>query len=442
MNYVNQYIKKTPESAKMFADSARLHVNGVSHNIRYFKPHPFVVKSASNATLTDLDQNTYTDYWMGHWSLILGHAFPRVTEALHNQLDLGWMYGTVNEQTIKLSNIIADAIPVAEKTRYCTSGTEAAMYATRLARTHTKRDVIAKVDGGWHGYTSDLLKSVNWPFDVKESTGLVGDDKIISVPYNDLEASTKILSEYKDNLAGIIIEPVLGGAGCIPASKEYMAGIQEFVHRNGSLFIIDEVVTGFRFAYGCMYPAMSLDPDMVTLGKIIGGGMSIGAVCGKDEIMKHADTTAKDAIAHKEHSYIGGGTFSANPASMTAGSATLEYLRDNKSTYHEINDRGRQTRRGLKDVFGKYAIITGIGSTFMVHFPANKIHAITNAKQAARCDQKRLGRYHFKLIAQDGIFMLPGKMGAISRAHTKEDIEKLIAASEEFMGNDKAEPQI
>ena len=155
------------------------------------------------------------------------------------------------------------------------------MYAVRLARSVTGKKIIAKIDGGWHGYTSDLLKSVNWPFTESESSGIVNDGKIVSIPYNDLENSLKILKKYAKNLAGVIVEPVLGGGGCIPATKEYLKGIQEFVHKNKSLFILDEIVTGFRFRYGCLYPTMKLDPDIVTLGKIVGGGMAIGVMCGK-----------------------------------------------------------------------------------------------------------------------------------------------------------------
>lgn len=280
-NYNLEYKKKTKTSAKIFSKSSKLHVNGVSHNIRFFEPYPFVVKSSTGKNLVDIDNNKYTDYWMGHWSLILGHGPKNVKKSLKKQIEKSWMYGTVNEQTIKLSELISKAVPVAEKIRYVTSGTEATMYAVRLARSVTGRKIIAKIDGGWHGYTSDLLKSVNWPFRESESTGIINEEKIISIPYNDLENSLKILKQYAKNLAGVIIEPVLGGGGCIPATTDYLRGIQEFVHKNKSIFILDEIVTGFRFRYGCLYPTMKLDPDIVTLGKIVGGGMAIGALCGK-----------------------------------------------------------------------------------------------------------------------------------------------------------------
>ena len=427
--FISEYKKKTGASARIFAKSARLHVNGVSHNIRFYKPYPFVVKSSLGKNLVDVDDNRYTDYWMGHWSLILGHAPKSVKDPLRKQIEKNWMYGTVNEQTVKLSEAISRAVPVAEKIRYVTSGTEATMYAVRLARSVTGKKIIAKIDGGWHGYTSDLLKSVNWPFSEPESSGVVNEEKIISVPYNDLEGTLGILKKHARNLAGVIIEPVLGGGGCIPAKPGYLRGVQEFVHENNSLFILDEIVTGFRFRYGCLYPTMKLDPDIVTLGKIVGGGMAIGVMCGKKEIMELADTTGRKK---SERSYVGGGTFSANPASMVAGYATLNSLKSKKSIYSKINSLGEFARKEIAGAFDGRVAVTGKGSLFMTHFLQDGISEITDSAQASKCDTRRLQEYHFKMIAHDGIFFLPGKLGAISGAHSKEDIKRIIKASEEF----------
>jgi len=430
LDYTKEYKKKTPQSAKIFAKSSKLHVNGVSHNIRFYEPYPFVVKKSSGKNLIDVDNNKYTDYWMGHWSLILGHGQKNVKDALKKQLEKSWMYGTVNEQTILLSELIAKAVPVAEKIRYVTSGTEATMYAVRLARSVTERKIIAKIDGGWHGYTSDLLKSVNWPFSESESSGVLNEEKIVSIPYNNLEESIVILKKHANDLAGVIIEPVLGGGGCIPADSDYLKGIQEFCKKNNSLFILDEIVTGFRFRYGCVYPTMKLDPDIVTLGKIVGGGMTIGVMCGKKEIMEYADTTGKKK---SERSYVGGGTFSANPTSMTSGFATLSVLKNNKSIHSTINSLGDYARKELSKVFDGKVIITGKGSLFMTHFVKDGITEITNATQASKCDTNALHDYHFKMIAHDGIFFLPGKLGAISSIHTKQDIKKMILSTEDYL---------
>ncbi|MEX0862338.1 aspartate aminotransferase family protein [Nitrosopumilus sp.] len=429
LDYIKKYKEKTRKSSSLFAKSLKLHVNGVSHNIRYYAPYPFVVKSSSGKNLVDVDDNNYTDYWMGHWSLILGHAPSKVKDSLRKQIEKGWMYGTVNEQTILLSELIAKAVPVAEKIRYVTSGTEATMYAVRLARSVTGKKIIAKIDGGWHGYTSDLLKSVNWPFTESESSGVVNEEEIVSIPYNDLEKSVEILKKHSKDLAGVIIEPVLGGGGCIPAESDYLKGIQEFCKKNDSLFILDEIVTGFRFRYGCLYPTMKLDPDIVTLGKIVGGGMAIGVMCGKKEIMEYSNTTGKKK---SERSYVGGGTFSANPSSMTTGYSTLSVLKNGKAIYSKINDLGDYARKELSKSFDGKVIVTGKGSLFMTHFLKNEITKIVNAAQASMCDVKALHDYHFKMIAHDGIFFLPGKLGAISNAHSKEDIKKMVLASEKF----------
>jgi glutamate-1-semialdehyde 2,1-aminomutase len=414
----------------MFERSKKYHISGVSHNIRFFEPYPFVTKSAKGKYLIDVDGNKYTDYWMGHWSLILGHVAPKITGEVKKQVNNCWMHGTVNANTIEFSEVIQKAVPVAEKIRYVSTGTEATMYATRIARAKTGRKIIAKIDGGWHGYTTDLLKSVNYPFDQSESAGLTDEAHIVSIPYNNLEKSLSILEPVKDDLAGVIIEPVLGGAGCIPATKEYLTGVQEFIHKNNSIFILDEIVTGFRFRFGCLYNTMNLDPDIVTLGKITGGGFPIGVICGKDEIMKITDINSNKRL---DRSYIGGGTFSANPMTMTSGKAMLEFLKKNSGPlYKKIGKFGEQTRKGLTKIFQDKVTVTGMGSLFMPHFLQNGVTDITNAEDAARCNTSILKKYHFEMIARDGIFFLPGKLGAISNAHTEADIKKLLEASERF----------
>ena len=427
---LDTYKKNTRKSAKIFSRSQKLHVGGVSHNIRFFEPYPFVTKSAKGKNLIDVDGNKYTDYWMGHWSLILGHAAPQVADKVKKQIKDGWMYGTVNENTIEFSEIIQKSVPVAEKIRYVSTGTEATMYATRIARAITGKKIIAKIDGGWHGYTTDLLKAVNYPFDQKESAGLTDESHIVSIPYNDLEKSIAILESVKNDLAGIIIEPVLGGGGCIPATKDYLKGIQEYVHKNNALFILDEIVTGFRFRFGCLYKTMDLDPDIVTLGKIVGGGFPIGVICGKDEIMKITDTNSNNRL---DRSYIGGGTFSANPITMTSGKTMLKFLKKNSGpVYKKIGKLGEEARKGLSNIFQDKVTVTGMGSLFMPHFLANGITQVTNAEDASKCNIETLKKYHFELIARDGIFFLPGKLGAISYVHSEADIKKLLEASKRF----------
>jgi len=309
------------------------------------------------------------------------------------------------------------------------------MYAVRLARTITKRKTIAKIDGGWHGYTTDLLKTVNWPFNKSESSGLTDEKHIISLPYNNLEKSDKILKMKKNDLAAVIIEPVLGGGGCIPATKEYLLCIQEFCHKNNILFILDEIVTGFRFRFGCLYNTMKLDPDLVTLGKIVGGGFPIGVICGKNELMKYASTSI---FSKTERAYIGGGTFSANPLTMMAGSTMLTIIKNKgNSLYNKLNSFGIETRKMLDKKFGGSVITTGIGSLFLTHFLNDSIYKINNATDAAKCNTKKLHDYHFHMIANDGIFFLPGKLGAYSDAHTKSDIDAIAKSTDKFLAKFK-----
>ena len=425
------YKLKTKKSARFFEKSKMYQVNGVHHNIRFFEPYPFVAKSANGKFLIDVDSNKYVDYWMGHWSLILGHAPKKITAQIKKQLDHDWMHGTLSKNSIELSETISKAVPVAEKIRYASTGTEATMYAVRLARTITKKKIIAKIDGGWHGYTTDLLKTVNWPFQKSESSGLTDEKHIISLPYNDLEKSIRILKSKKNDLSAVIIEPILGGGGCIPATREYLLGIQEFCHENNILFILDEIVTGFRFRFGCLYNTMKLEPDLVTLGKITGGGLPIGVICGKNELMRYAST---EIFSKTERAYIGGGTFSANPITMIAGNSMLNTIKNKRNMlYRKLNSFGIETRKMLDKKFAGSVITTGFGSLFLTHFLSDSIYKINNAIDAAKCNTKKLHDYHFHMIANDGIFFLPGKLGAFSDAHTKFDIKIMSKSTDEFL---------
>jgi len=430
-NNIKIYKSKTRKSYKLFEKSKKYHVNGVHHNIRFFEPYPFVTKSANSKFLVDIDSNKYVDYWMGHWSLILGHKPKKIINVIKKQLNYDWMHGVLNKNSIELSEKISKVVPVAEKIRYASTGTEATMYAVRLARTVTKRKTIAKIDGGWHGYTTDLLKTVNWPFQKSESMGITDEKHIVSLPYNDLENSIRILKSISNDLAAVIIEPVLGGGGCIPATKEYLTGIEEFCHKNNSLFILDEIVTGFRFRYGCLYDTMKLDPDIVTLGKIVGGGFPIGVICGKDEFMNYANTSL---FSKSNRAYIGGGTFSANPLSMIAGDSTLRVIKNKgNALYERLNMLGSKTRKMLDKKFAGDVITTGAGSLFLTHFLKGKITEIKNSTDAAKCNTKKLHDYHFHMIANDGIFFLPGKLGAYSDAHTKSDINAIAKSTDKFL---------
>ena len=435
--YQAAYQRKTRLSKKIYTRSQHVFAGGINHNIRFFSPYPFFVQKAIKNCLFDVDGNKYTDYWMGHWALILGHSHRAVSSVSSRQAKSGILFGTANTLSVQLAETIQKLMPRAELMRFSSTGSEATMYSVRLARAATGKRVIAKVIGGWHGFNTTLLQTVNYPFEFDESLGLIQEEEqfVESIPFNDLDRSLKILETRKDDLAGIIIEPVLGASGCIPATRDYLMGLQEFAKKNSSLFILDEIVTGFRISIHGAMSEYNLEPDLFTLGKIIGGGMPVGLVCGSKEIMSLADPIMRDQ-KYKRCS-IGGGTFSANPATMSAGLSTLNYLKSNKQTiYTKLNSLGDQLRKRLTRLFNDSKInvkVTGMGSLFMPHFLGRRYNnkdKVDNALDVATANQKLLHMYHISLMARHNIFFLPGKMGCFSDAHNTNDLERLISATE------------
>lgn len=435
-DFLENYKRRTKKSSRLYSHAVKVFPGGVNHNIRYFEPYPFFVTSAKSRQLIDVDGNKYTDYWMGHWALILGHSPREIVKSIAEQAKNGVLYGTVNAVSVELAETIQKLMPKAEMMRFSSTGSEATMYAIRLARARTGRRIVAKAIGGWHGFNTTLMQTVNYPFEQDEGLGLVQDEGqfVESIPFNDLDASLKILETVKDDLACVIIEPVLGGAGCIPPVDGYLQGLQEFAKKNGSLFILDEIVTGFRLSLHGAASIYRLEPDLFTLGKIAGGGMPIGVLCGDKEIMSLADPVAR---ADKEtRCAIGGGTFSANPMTMTAGLMTLEFLKRNKQqVYGKIDRLGGMARKGLAKLFSDSGIpchVTGIGSIFLTHFGTT---AILDADQVAKSNTELLREYHLALMANYGIFFLPTKMAALSFAHEERDIKALLNATEGIITN-------
>jgi glutamate-1-semialdehyde 2,1-aminomutase len=437
-DFLKNYKRETKISSRLYSRAVKVFPGGVSHNIRYFEPYPFFVTGAKGKQLIDVDRNKYTDYWMGHWALILGHSPKPVVKALAEQAKNGILYGTVNEASVELAEAIQKLMPRAEMMRFSSTGSEATMYAIRLARAKTGRRIVAKAIGGWHGFNTTLMQAVNYPFEEEEGLGLVQDEGqfVESIPFNNLDASLKVLETVKDDLACIIIEPVLGGAGCIPPIDGYLHGLEEFAKKNGSLFVLDEIVTGFRLSLHGAASAYRLEPDLFTLGKIAGGGMPIGILCGDKEIMSLADPVAK--LDKETRCAIGGGTFSANPMTMTAGLATLNFLKQNKGqVYSKIDRLGKMARKGLAKLFAESEIpcqVTGIGSMFLTHFTNS---AVTDATDVAKSNRDLLKRYHLALLANHSIFFLPTKMAAISLVHEESDIKKVLDATEEIITDSK-----
>jgi glutamate-1-semialdehyde 2,1-aminomutase len=432
-DYQRIYENKTSKSKHLYSRSSKVFPGGVNHNIRFFEPYPFFTKAAKGRYLYDVDGNRYTDFWMGHWALILGHSPMPVVKVLSEQIENGTLYGTANDISVKLGETIQKLMPRAESMRFSNTGTEATMYAVRMARAKTGRRVIAKVMGGWHGFNTTLMQTVNYPYEVDEGSGLIQDEEqfVESILFNDLDRSLKVLDSIKDDLACIIIEPLLGTAGCITPVKGYLQGLQEFAKTNGSLFILDEIVTGFRLSLQGATTLYKLEPDLFTIGKIVGGGMPIGVVCGDKELMSLANPVLRKE--KESRCAIGGGTFSANPITMTAGLATLDYLNENKNTiYSKIDKLGDNARKGLSKLFSEAKIdveVTGVGSLFLTHFLNDAVNKVTNATDVERSNKELLRKYHMALMAKNEIFFLPLKMGAFSDSHDEEDVEKLLSAT-------------
>jgi len=421
---------KTPKSKELYDRACRVLPAGVSYGIRALPPYPFFVEKAQGVKITDVDGNEYTDFWVGHGALILGHSPKRVLDAVTKQLPYGTHIGCSHEHEIELAERIVENVPSAGQVRYCASGTEANLYGTRLARGYTGRMKMLKIEGGWHGGYDSLHKAVSYPYTKSESAGLnpKTTEDTDAVPYNDLEAARRKLKtkEY----ACMILEPVMGAAGFITPEPGYLKGLREACSETGTVLIFDEVITGFRLAPGGAQELYGVKPDMTILGKIIGGGFPIGAFCASAEIMERIDQRkypkAEERVAH-------GGTFTGNPISMVAGCATIDQLKDGK-IYIDIDRLGSRMRTGLEDIFqrGKIpASVTGVGSTFAIHFQAKPPK---NAGDCAKNDIPTTKAYFAHMLDAGIIYLSPTVSHSwISSPHTKADIDAYLAATEDFI---------
>lgn len=422
----DSYTSRTQKSRHLYERAKSVLPAGVSYAIRHFEPYPFYTVKAKGSKLFDVDGNKYVDFWLGHTTLILGHSPPAVVEAVKKQLEKGTHYGTSHELEIKLAKQIVKAVPSAEMVRFTNSGTEANMYATRLARAYTNRSKIAKFEGGWHGGYDALHMSVKHPFDIPESAGLTfgAMQDTIVLPFNNLERVREMLKNQE--VASITIEPVLGAGGGIPAEKEFLKGLRELCDEKGILLVFDEVITGFRLALGGGQQYYGVLPDLTVFGKILGGGFPIGAFCGRREIMERIDTL----VYERPHYSFHGGTFAANPISMAAGLATLKTLED-RQLIDKLNNVGRRIREKLREIFEANDVdvqVTGAGSLFNTHFTKEEVK---DARAASKADKKKQIDYHLNLIT-NGVFFLPAHTGALSTVHSETDIEKLFFETEKY----------
>lgn len=419
-------------SQALFERASRVIPGGVNSPVRAFKSvggNPLFIQRAYGSRLVDADGNEYLDY-VGSWGpMIIGHAHPQVLAAVHAAVDQGTSYGAPTELEVRLAEKIAAAVPSVEVVRLVNSGTEAVMSAIRLARGFTGRDRIIKFDGCYHGHSDGLLAQAgsglatlgipDCPGVPQSYTALT-----LSLPFNDLEAVEAAFSQEPDAIAAVIVEPVAGNMGCVPPEPGFLEGLRAVTEQYGALLIFDEVMTGFRLAYGGAQERFGITPDLTTLGKVVGGGFPLAAYGGRAEIMQ------KMAPAGPVYQ---AGTLSGNPVAVSAGLAQLELLEDRKA-YETLEARGAQLEAGLNEAAqaaGVACTVNRVGSMITGFFTDQRVR---NYEDAKRSDTALFGRF-FRAMLDRGVYLAPSQFEAafISTAHTEQDIQQTIDAARECL---------
>lgn len=425
--------KNRPKSKKLWEKAIKVLPGGISHNIRTFGlpsigGFPVIIRSASGAYIKDIDENKYLDFWNGHFAMILGHNPPEIQEVIREHLSYGWHFGTNTKYQIELASRLIDDNPGIEKVRFCTSGTEATMYATRLARAYTKRRLVAKAVMGWHGASDTLCYDVGGLVDGKAPLGQLKAEEagIITFEINN-DKVFDIIRKNSADLAAIILEPLLGGGGGFPVNIDFLKRLREETEKSGIILIFDEVITGYRFRDSLFQNELKIIPDLTTMGKIIGGGMPIGAIGGKEEIIERSSPQNDNQVL------IGGGTFSGFPLSMIAGLRTLEVLKKSQQNYIRINNEGDNLITYLNDLFTEKKLpIVAIGykSMIMLHVMSKRIENPSIKEIIKYKDKKREGLLQLALFNRK-ISGLHG-LGALSMAHKHEHLNQIREVMEEI----------
>jgi len=416
-------------SKKMYNRARQTIPGGVNSPVRYYAPFPFFTAKANGSKIVDIDGNSYIDYCMAYGPLILGHGNPRVIEAIRKQIPNGSIFGTPTEIEIEFAEIIAKSVPCVDMIRVTNSGTEATMHAIRLARGFTERNQIVKFEGCYHGahdYVLVKAGSGTSTFGDPDSFGIPTDTikNTIPLPFNNIDVFEKTIEKNGDEIAAVILEPVIGNAGVILPNDGFLQAIRKATAEKGILLIFDEVITGFRLGLGGAQEYYNVKPDIVTLGKIIGGGFPIGAFGGTKKIMS-LNSPIGDVYQ--------AGTFSGNPISITAGLTVLRQLTDGrKRIYDVLRKTGEKMRNGLREQAEDakvHAQVNGLSSMFQIFLTDNPVNNYNDAKSS---DFNKFQRYH-KILLNRGIFVPPSQFETcfLSTVHTNEDIEKTI----EVMGS-------
>ena len=438
-SYRDEIRARSPESLSVWQKNRTVMPAGVGSLFRLADPFPMVVKRAKSARVWDADGNEYLDFMLGFSVMILGNAPDEVQEAIREALPDGTHYGQCHEHEYAFARLFCDMIPGIEKVTFCNSGTEATMYALRLARATTGRPLIAKFEGGYHG-THDLLAvsfgrprpglelfgPIEDPAAIAESPGLAEGawkDTIV-LPYNHPAAFDKIL-RHADRLAGVIIEPVQGAAGSIPAHPEFLAELRRITHQIGAFLIFDEVITGFRLAPGGAQEYYGVIPDVSAFGKVAGGGLPFGAVGGTDEAMRLMEYDTEPG------SILMAGTFNGSPIVTAAGTAVLRRLSTEPDLYARLNAMGDRFRAEINR-FAKEedypAIATGAGSMFWMHTTRGPVDSVRDVHKGSRFASPGL-----RLLYRKNGLHIPPNHGFMSTVHTDEDITRLIVVHKEAM---------
>ncbi|MFL0582347.1 glutamate-1-semialdehyde 2,1-aminomutase [Solibacillus silvestris] len=414
------------KSKAAFTEAVDLMPGGVNSPVRAFKSvnlDPIFMDSGKGAVIKDIDGNEYIDYVLSWGPLILGHAHPEVVSAIQDQAAKGASFGAPTVSENKLAKLVMDRLPSMEMIRFVSSGTEATMSALRLARGFTGRDKILKFEGSYHGHGDSLLIKAGSgvaTLGLPDSPGVPADiaKNTLTVAYNDLESAKLVFEKFGAELAAVILEPVAGNMGVVPPQPGFLEGLRKLTEENGTVLIFDEVMTGFRVDYGCAQEYYGITPDLTCLGKVIGGGLPVGAFGGKREIM--------EKIAPAGPIYQAG-TLSGNPLAMTAGYETLSRL--NKDSYEYFRKLGDQLEEGFRAAATKYNIphtVNRAGSMIGFFFTNEDVIDFDSAKSS---DLELFAEY-FKLMAEEGIFLPPSQFEGlfISTAHTEEQIAKTVQA--------------
>ncbi|MGB7233518.1 MAG: glutamate-1-semialdehyde 2,1-aminomutase [Candidatus Acidiferrum sp.] len=426
-------------SREIFERAEKILVGGVNSPVRAFRSvggEPLIIERGSGQYLYDADGNELLDYICSWGAMLLGHAHPAVTQAIAEQAQRGTSYGATTELEVELAAAIAQAIPSIEKIRFVSSGTEATMSAVRLARGVTKRDFVLKFEGCYHGHADSFLSQAGSglaTLGIAECPGVPQAlaELTLNAPYNDLGAVERLFSQHKDKIAAVIIEPIAANMGVVEPEAGFLAGLRDITKRNGTLLIVDEVITGFRMHYGAAQQLAGVRADLTTLGKIIGGGLPVAAYGGAAEIMDHVAPLGTVYQA---------GTLAGNPLAMRAGLATLEQLK-RPGIYENVNERARRLAAGLREGLAETGVagqVNAAGSLSTLFFTAGPVRNYADAK---RSDTKRYARF-FREMLNRGIFLAPSQFEAafVSAAHTSENITRTIAAARDSLKAIAADP--